>query len=63
MNRQRLPVPRFRRVSPGQMTLDAALLAYPEAERFARTRTGTTLAVLPGGARRTPAAAQTRRAA
>lgn len=53
MNRtQRLPALQ-RRVAPGQMTLDGALIKaqrrYPEAVRFEATRTGRVLSVLPGG--------------
>lgn len=49
--------PRRRRhipVAPGQLTLPAALHAYPEALAYRRTHTGTVLVLLDGGAHPTP---------
>lgn len=58
-----------RRVAPGQMTLDGALLRaqrrYPDAIAWRTTHTGRVLSILPGGST-TPAApvvARQRRAA
>ena len=58
-----------RRVAPGQMTLDGALLRaqrrYPDALAWRSTHTGRVLSVLPGGATPapTPMVARLRRAA
>lgn len=56
-----------RRVAPGQMTLDGALLRaqrrYPDAIAWRPTHTGRVLSLLDGGAHHAPVAAQRKAAA